>query len=189
MVHSPSEVTRVGKPMSAYRHIDPNGAPFRCERCDRVFPISDQMVWQDGYRLCRDYCADLMSGTEVDLAVASYESVKDSYSPVPYGLTAPLVSVPTVTSMEDASGNTVDQVNPIQINNGGANVVLKLNGVNLSSSDTIAYGDAGITDASAVAYNAGGTLCTLTLTASGATPGETSLTYNGVVYRDRLRIR
>lgn len=91
---------------------------------------------------------------------------------------------------------------PRRLTRGGASAQLTITGRNLATGDTITYGDAGITNASAavltpVTYDSDGNTITphwdvlvLTVQASGATPvGLHTLEYSGQLYRNIFDVR
>jgi len=172
---------------AALRRASPKGTGvFRCERCQNVFPDS-AMEWQDGKRYCRHRCRDLLSAIEQQELLAEARATVDPFDPVEFSPAGFFADAVAVTSLTDASGNTIDQASPVTITNGGAAVEVNLNGVGLSSSDTLAY-PSGVTDDSGPTYTSS-VLTTLSLVASGATQGAGDLTFNSTKFRGVIFIR
>jgi hypothetical protein len=149
---------------------------FRCDRCDRVLPEED-LIYQDGAEVCRTLCADNMSPSELDERLAEEMGTVDSMEPVESPVTAPT---------DGASAITAFSARPVALTDGGGAVTLTLTGVNLSSSVTLAYEDAGITGAN---RSDSSTSISIDLSASGVAAGDYWIKIDDHVYRGAIRVR
>ena len=149
---------------------------FRCNRCDRVMP-ERLIVEQDGYEFCAPLCADASSFTEQAVQRAEEEAVVDNFEPNQYPATRTFANAISITSTPTF---------PVQLVNDGANVALAFVGIGFTSSISISYSDAGITDNSGPAITS--TTIDLDLVASGVTVGYYDITIAGQTYFRVLQV-
>lgn len=163
---------------------------FSCDICGGEFPI-DQMRIQSGLHVGAMCCYEENGGSvERDIRraqasiLASELSAKELTPPMHDG--DPYYGVEEVPAQ---SFVTTITPNPISLARGGPSVAVSLTGNNFAATDTITYGNAGITDASAPVL-ASALLRTLSVQASGAMPiGKYSFTFNGTPWPSVFDVR
>lgn len=163
---------------------------FACDLCGGEFPI-DQMRVQGGLHVGAMCCWEPMGGSvERDLrraaasALAAELSAKEQSPPMHDG--DPYYGVEEVTAQSFVATITP---NPVPLVRGGSAVAVSLAGNNFAASDSIVYGNAGITDASPPVL-ASDLLRTLSVHASGAMPaGRYPFTFNGTPWQYVFDVR
>jgi hypothetical protein len=138
------------------------------------------MVVQDGAHLCPN-CAYPMALSDRNILSAQRRAeaaqlTAEHAAPLRY---------PGKTEMDGVPALEGTSPQPITVAPGGSGS-LTLTGVNLSASDTITFGHAGITGS---AYTPATTTATITVNVDGAVPrGTYSLTFNGARYPNVVRV-
>lgn len=149
---------------------------FRCDRCDGAFPES-QHVEQDGKQLCRAQCMDPISPLELDKMIAEAEAKPDIPVVAPFGPVTPATEGAVGITGFDAALLIVPQ---------GSTGTLTIDGLNLSSADSIVYSGSGLSTSSAT-YNAAETQLVLIVAASGgAAKGYRDFRYADSLYKNKI---
>ena len=154
----------------------------RCDICSLVW-IEELIRIQDGNRVCPN-CFEPNGGmltrdkrrAEASARAAAREA-GHQYPRYPY-------------SLESAGGVFSFDPKPVELYFHGPDQTLTISGVNLSATSlTITYPD-GITDGAAPVYAADGSSVVLTLhVADGTTLGLLPIYFDGVIWRDLIRVR
>lgn len=173
---------------------------FRCERCNNRWPydLLDRPTYEaTGHRVDSVNCAYDPPDRSVKDTIAAHateEGVRLTEMNVDesarrLGEAPSSVLVPGWSVLETLTSTAGNWPEPAQLTAGGSSVVVTLTGYNHSSSDTIEYGHAGITDAIAPSRNVDATETTLTVHASGGVPsGYYDLRVNELPYRKFFRV-
>lgn len=171
---------------------------FICDICGNPWPISHMMIQPgtddlSGSRNVGKLCCWEPKGSSIDrdllAAFAATEAgrltAKELTPPSKYG--EAYFGTPTVPESFSFVSN-VDP-NPINLTRGGAAVSVALTGIGFVSGDTIAYGSAGITDATPPVL-VSETSRTLSVQASALMAvGRYSFTFNGTVWPEVFSVR
>jgi hypothetical protein len=178
-----------------------NGNNFACVKCSERW-LESEIKYQDGVEsdfrcpncyednggeLARD--ADRAAASELAALISEQHEIPPKHP----GWADEFSEVCTILTFSPE---------PRTLTKGGASAVLTITGRNLATTDTITYGHAGITNASAasltpVTFDSNGNtvaphwdVLVLTVQASGAvTNGLHTLTYNDVLYRNVFDVR
>jgi len=173
---------------------------WACVVCGQMWP-SRQVRMQDGIasdRRCPNHYA--RSGGELARTLKSAEASNEAAR-----ITSRYAAPPKFPGWYDVTvlpALVEFDVRPLLLHRGGSSAVLTISGTNLTASDTLAYGHAGITNAAApvlypVTLDGDGNavdpfvdILVLTVQASGGVPvGSYSLTHEGSTYSDTFSVR
>lgn len=159
------------------------GRNFACQRCGQRWNEAD-LVWQDGLYLCRAQCYE-GNGGEIERTLERARA-----SSLAADLSAKEMRPPKQAGWSDGLniyGITDFSAKPLVITRGGASGSLTLTGFGFTGTDTIAYDDSNITNASVMTTD---TQVSLSVQASGsAARGLHVLTYNGDRYLAVVDVR
>lgn len=174
-----------------YREQRYNEGKFNCDICGMPWPMSHQLKMTGGLRVGRECCYE-PDGDEVDRdlrrAYAARQAARITMTRAHPPVAPDGVPYNGPLDLVDEGWITTITPNPIVLSRGGAAVAVTLDGVSVVASDTIAYGDAGITDAAPPSLV--DNTWTLSVQASvGVAVGKYTFTYNGTVWQAVFDVR
>lgn len=167
------------------------GGKFACDICGGEFPMSHmrrqsklhvgaKCCWEpNGGTLERDHRRQFASKMAARKSVKEQQPPKHEGDPY-YGVDEVPIAPSFVVTIAP---------NPIILIRAGSSVSVTLTGNNFSAADTLAYGHAGITDATPPFFFSD-TSITLSVHASGGMPvGSYSFTFNGTTWQNVFSVR